>query len=196
MIDQTIFEEFCTRVCQRLDSIEKRESLSEDTIRYDFFTVLAKRIDPAELWLEYPHPVIRGKKIDTFVNSTTKTYLEFKYFRRLKAKKNADRTEQAAALISDFLRLESLDDSAARFSILVTDDEMLRYLGNPENGLAGLTTGKNPVTIDINRKSDHFRATVSKRTSLEEKSPKNVTVTPIYSSDCHGCRVIVFRVRG
>ncbi len=131
---------------------------TEDSIRYTFFAALLRNSFPPErVVLEYRHPIIAGKEIDTVLlgnEGTLDTAIEFKYDRGNPGGTNQPLPQKAGAAFHDMVRLLKLPSPANRYFVYVTDDELARYLASPRNGLSaifGLGAGQ---VIQVN--SDFF----------------------------------------
>lgn len=118
---------------------------SEDRVRYSLFTALREKsgINDSEIRLEYPHPKIKGAKLDSFLQASEKHKAcawELKYDHRTPGGKNQPRSNKAGALINDFFRLAAMSatDGIEKIVIYLTDAEMASYFRNPKNGFSGL----------------------------------------------------------
>ncbi len=88
--------------------------------------------------MEYPHPGLHNRKIDTVVvgdNGEPTLAVEFKYHRRSVSGRNKPRTLAAGSLFKDMSRLAILEWPADRFLVYLTDDEMSSYLRSARVGL-------------------------------------------------------------
>jgi hypothetical protein len=119
--------------------------VSEDRVRYALFVALRERtgIRDDEIMLEWPHPSIRGAKLDGFLcgcEGHGACAWELKYDRATPGGSNQPRSNKAGALINDFFRLAGLDETGGieRILIYLTDAEMARYFQNPRNGFEAL----------------------------------------------------------
>lgn len=163
------------------------KNMSEDTIRYLFFSslILSNSAKPNDVFLEYPHPQIEKAKIDTYVtfkNEKQDWIIEFKFDRKIPGKKNSPRTMKAGKLFNDLYRLKTcdIDEGSRYFFIYVTDTEMFYYLNNEANGLKGF------INLEINKflKIDESYL-IGKRKTFDEQIPDNFscTVQSVYSKD-------------
>jgi len=122
--------------------LEQGVFTTEDSVRYTFFAALLETgdIQPESVILEFPHPDIKGAKIDTWLPSLDgKTHaIEFKYDRQIPSGKNLPRPQKAGAVFNDLSRLARIAGRTRMrcLFIYLTDREMAGYLSNPDNGLA------------------------------------------------------------
>lgn len=140
---------------------------TEDSFRYTFFAAIlySMDIDPHEVILEYPHPILHNRLVDTYIPSILDRaglVVEFKYD-KYSGKYNLPRPLKAGKLINDLYRLQSfqIDLKAKRWFVYLTDSEMATYLSKKTNGLDSFfNLGKgNSLVIDkniINSRSDTF----------------------------------------
>lgn len=145
-----IFNYFTEEIGQRLGSV----FTTEDSVRYTFFHALTSKskVQPNDVILEFPHPLIRNAQIDTYIPSglDVKIAMEFKYDRRTEA--TAPRSQKAGKVLNDIYRLSLINKEFAekRLFIYLTDDEMASYFRNPQNGLEELfeLSGSNDLVLD------------------------------------------------
>ena len=133
--------------------LKMQASFNEDTLRRLVLDRLVNSGIPAmRLKTEYPHPKIQGKRVDTVIldgDRTPQVAIEFKYHRKIPSSHNQPRTMKAGELLTDFARLRDFPN-VQRYMIYLTDVEMLRYLGNPRNGLYWLLYTKEQEISDAN----------------------------------------------
>jgi hypothetical protein len=171
MKNQKRHEAFYKRLCSRIQK-HGMEKLSEDCIRYDYFSALCETEGTAgaDAVLEYPHPDPRyntkkGRKIDCviFAKGKATEALEFKYF---PSKKDQHFSKNAGDLLADCYRL--LDtDIPLKTLVLVTAEPMQRYIENPANGfdfLLGKETGGKVSKDFPGARADTVLASVRKKT--------------------------------
>src|SRR4051812_47686838 len=112
---QRAFEEF-----RRL--LDERLSLgvitTEDTIRYTLYFALTALggLKHTDLTLEYPHPTLRGAKVDTVIAAVAdreSVAFEFKYDRANRGGSNQNRTQRAAKALIDLFRLAKVPAEVA-----------------------------------------------------------------------------------
>jgi len=115
---------------------------TEDSIRYTFFYCLTSysSLDPADIILEYPHPVINNAEVDMYIPPKTGRAglaFEFKFDRTIPSGKNAPRPQKAGKIFADLMRLSlfSSQEDVNRYFVYVTDMEMAQYLQNATNQL-------------------------------------------------------------
>jgi hypothetical protein len=134
--DDKVFEDFADLLRKRL---ELGTYGSEDSVRYMLFAALVQHgVQPERVVMEFPHPGMDKKKIDTVVvgdDGKPALAVEFKYHRRSLSGGNKPRTLAAGALFKDMSRLAVLEWSADRYFIYLSDDEMALYLRSPRVGL-------------------------------------------------------------
>jgi len=114
------------------------EYLSEDCIRYEYFTALleTEKCNSCDLLLEYPHPHSKyeKRKIDCVVMrrpGKAVEALEFKYFADGKLS-TKPRLSAMGGLFADCYRL--LDtDIPQKIIVLVSTGKMTDYINNPKN---------------------------------------------------------------
>lgn len=151
--------EVADRFCEHLKGVLDTGGASEDQVRYALVTAIREVVGIADngIRVEYPHPNIKGAKLDGFLPASEKhgaCAWELKYDRATPGGGNQPRSNKAGAFINDFFRLAGLDDKRAveRVVIYLTDAEMASYLQNPSNGfkdLFSLSAGER-VLIDAN----------------------------------------------
>lgn len=162
---------------------------TEDSVRYLFFSALLNHseIFPNEVILEYPHPEYGKKKVDTYIpakNGRHGMVAEFKYDRKIPSEKNKPRPHAAGKLFADISRLACFNagnNNTKRYFIYLTDGEMLRYLGNPKNGLKWFINGT--VGDKINLDSSLFiRLSRTFNESAGEIFP-GTSITPVFNDE-------------
>ena len=157
---------------------------TEDSIRYLFFCSLLVElnINPNELVLEYPHPGIQKKKIDTIslaANDRPELVFEFKFDRSIPSGQNSPKPMKAGGLLKDVSRLAKYktEKNASRcFFVYVTDLEMMRYMNNPGNNLAEFFN----LGIKIEMHIDEEYINQHSKTLIESVG----TITPCRISGC------------
>jgi len=110
------------------DRLETNIHLTEDSVRYSFFSALTAQnaFEQHEITLELPHPQIKNAEIDTYIKSKNiEAFLEFKYHR--KSNSTSPKPQKAGSLFKDFIRLSSLNGSAKKYVVYFTDSEMATY---------------------------------------------------------------------
>jgi hypothetical protein len=148
ILDSAIFDCYSEKLNMRF---EKGVDCTEDDLRF-LFLICAQsnlQIPESEIELEKSHPEMKGAKIDVFVAETDYSpslVLEFKYDRKTSSGANRPRTKQAGAIASDLIRLSKYPSAhnQKKLFLYVTDEEMQKYLANPENemhALFGLPVG-------------------------------------------------------
>jgi hypothetical protein len=146
-----LFRDFAQLLRKRL---ELRVAGSEDSIRYMLFAAMVQhRVAPEHIVMEYPHPGLDNKQIDTVVvdmNLTPLLAIEFKYHRRSLSGHNKPRTLAAGSLFKDIIRLAILEWPADRYLIYLTDDEMAAYLRSPRMGLSEIIELPVGAQLDLN----------------------------------------------
>lgn len=135
---KTVINQFSKLLSDRLNYNDIHTT--EDTVRYTFFASLAlhSNIQPHEVILEYPHPSLEKKEVDTYIPSVTDRdglIIEFKYDRNSGA--TAPRPQKAGKLFNDLYRLKIFrtDPNAKKWLVYLTDNEMASYLSKERNGL-------------------------------------------------------------
>lgn len=125
--------------------------LNETLFRRMVLDELVKLGIPAmRLETEYPHPKIRGKRVDAAIlgdNGVPEVATEFKYHRR-NPQSDTNHSEKAGELLKDFARLRDFPN-VQRLVVYLTDDEMLKYFKNktPERDLKWLLDPRNEQEI-------------------------------------------------
>lgn len=155
-----LFGDFTQLLRKRL---ELRVAGSEDSIRYMLFAAMVQHGGaPEQIVMEYPHPGLDKKQIDTVVvdmNLTPLLAIEFKYHRRSQSGRNKPRTLAAGSLFKDIIRLAILEWPADRYLIYLTDDEMAAYLRSPRMGLNEIF--ELPVGTQVGSECGDFRQPAS-----------------------------------
>jgi hypothetical protein len=102
--------------------------VTEDVLRFATIQALARsNVDPASLRIEYPHPVIRGGKIDLAIGFPPGDVIEFKYPREPN-EKNAAWTMVLGEVLKDFYRLAVIKGQVRRQVVLVATARLRRFL--------------------------------------------------------------------
>jgi hypothetical protein len=119
--------------------------MSEDNVRYSYFLSANQvgKINHTDIYLEYPHPNLPGKEIDSYIigDSYPKgVAIEFKYDRSNPGGTNQNRTQRAGSFLADLFRLNLVPTSTAeeKYFVYLTDKEMASYFLNPQNKLSRL----------------------------------------------------------
>lgn len=119
--------------------------MSEDNVRYAYYLSVNQvgNIFHTEVFLEYPHPKLPGKEIDSFIKGDfypKGIAIEFKYDRANPGGTNQNRTQRAGSFLADLFRLNKIPNSTAedKYFAYLTDKEMASYFLNPQNKLSGL----------------------------------------------------------
>lgn len=111
---------------------------TEDSVRFTFYaSMLEKKVDPADVIMEYPHPKLAQKKIDTWISPQKERKglaTEFKYNRA--SRRNQARPLNAGRALHDLHRMNLLGADMHRIFVYLTDDEMAAYFNNTRNGLS------------------------------------------------------------
>lgn len=138
IIIKAVIEQFSKLLSNRLNYNDIHTT--EDTVRYTYFAslVLHSDIQPHEVILEYPHPSLPGKEVDTYVPSISGReglIIEFKYDRN--SGTTSPRPHKTGKLFNDLYRLKifNTDQNAKKWLVYLTDNEMASYLSKEENGL-------------------------------------------------------------
>jgi hypothetical protein len=157
------------------------ENTTERCVSYTFFAALIinNYYQPHEIQLEFPHPKIVGKKVDTYIRSTKDRkgmVLEYKYDRIAPAKRNSPRTQKAGKVFNDLYRLAMFDTdkNVRKWFVYITDTEMASYFSNIKNGVKGFfdLDVNNKLVIDNNylqRKADTFQKSIDTHNIKELK---------------------------
>jgi hypothetical protein len=137
--DDRVFKDFVDLLRRRL---EFGTYGSEDSVRYMLFAALVQHgVQPERVVMEFPHPGMDKKKIDTVVvgdDGKPILAVEFKYHRRSLSGRNKPRTLASGSLFKDMSRLAVLEWPADRYFIYLSDDEMALYLRSPSVGLGDI----------------------------------------------------------
>lgn len=184
---------------------DKFDFLSEDSIRYDYFSAImqAENLKSEDLILEYPHPNKKyvkqsetrknghKKEIDCVILENGKPHeaIEFKYFAEQK-NSAMDTTLHIGELFADCYRL--LDAELGKIEqivVLVSRKTMNKYITNPSNDVAFLfaketclnqyKTAKDTGFIKKIQSSKIISDTLHKKTYLDFV-PKNFTIERIF----------------
>jgi hypothetical protein len=134
--DDAVFRDFAELLRRRL---ELGVYGSEDSVRYMLFAALVQHgVAPERVVMEYPHPGLEKKEIDTVVvgdDLQPVLVIECKYDRAIPGGRNKPRTQAAGGLFKDMGRLAILEWPADRYFVYLTDKEMYAHLRSPRNGL-------------------------------------------------------------
>jgi hypothetical protein len=117
--------------------------------------------------LNYPHPSFDSKRIDLFLppfSGQDAIACELKYDRGIPSGYSQPRSMKFGSLLNDLIRLGHFRGAGIeRFSVYVTDREMLGYLQNPRNGFASLFGNQEwPGLVDNSMFLDSRGASVRK----------------------------------
>ncbi len=119
--------------------------MSEDNVRYSYYLSINQvgKVIHTEVFLEFPHPKLPGKEIDSFIKGDAYpkgVAIEFKYDRSNPGGTNQNRTQRAGSFLADIFRLNMVPNSTAedKFFVYLTDKEMASYFLNPKNKLSRL----------------------------------------------------------
>jgi hypothetical protein len=138
---KSIIRLFCSLLSDRLKAGTHN---TEDSVRFTFFAAMLKEgINPSDVILEYPHPNLNRKKIDTWIapkRGDKGLAIEFKYNRA--GNDNQQRTKHAGKALHDLHRMSQIPLGMHRLLIYLTDAEMAGYFSNIENGLSDFFSGK------------------------------------------------------
>ena len=186
-IMKEVLEEFSSLLRNRLVN---NIYTTEASVEFTFLLALLEEasITPHGVILEYPHPKISRAEIDIYVPSTSEKaglVVELKYDRQIPSGRNAPRPQKAGRLFNDIFRLAqfNVDPRDTSWLIYFTDEEMAKYLGNPNNDLVDffeLPVG-DVLMLDrdyVCRKSETFRRMIGGsidrriRAVWSEKMPK------------------------
>ena len=137
---ESIIRLFCSLLSDRLKA---GTHTTEDSVRFTFFAAMLKEgINPSDVVLEYPHPNLNRKKIDTWIaqkSGDEGLAIEFKYNRS--GNDNQQRTKHAGKALHDLHRMSQIPQGMDRLLIYLTDCEMADYFSNPKNGLSDFFNG-------------------------------------------------------
>jgi len=105
--------------------------LTEDTVRFAAARALMNvGVPPRQLRAEWPHPVIKGSRVDLVVGETTPVaFIEFKYPREPN-EKNAAWTMALGEVLKDLYRLAACPSDASRLFVYVETARLRRYMAN------------------------------------------------------------------
>lgn len=102
--------------------------LTEDTVRFASARALVDAgVAPAALRAEWPHPALRGSRIDLVVDDHPPVVIEFK-FPREPNEKNAAWTMALGEVLKDFYRLAAFPGVAKRLFVYVETARLRRYM--------------------------------------------------------------------
>ena len=175
---EKILDDFADLLSERF-SLNKMTT--EDTVRYLFFYALNQNgISHNDIVLEYDHPDISPKKIDSLIENFEETslVLEFKFHRE--GKSQDPRTMNAGEIFYDFFKLKKLTTDERRLVVYVTDQMMRNYFQNRNDILQkwyDLTSGE---TIEL---SEGEFLELPKTFLDACKNPTNVKIKSITSKN-------------
>ena len=152
----TVFSQFADLLDIRF---RKEIHTSEDAVRYTMFaSMLYEDIPSDSLSFEYPHQILGGKKIDTWlqIDKEKPIAIEFKYDRSIPSGLNLPRPQKAGSVFYDLYRLLLVNTSigATCYFVYVTTAEMAAYFTNPGNGHSAFFELLPGAAIEI--QSDYF----------------------------------------
>jgi hypothetical protein len=124
-----ILGDFSNKVQTRLLRYNQSPGLiTEDCIRYDFFSTLLQLFNTDDIILEYPHDILAKKEIDLVIDTPlNKSIFEFKFNRRIPSR-TEDTTGKFAHMYSDIVKLHSSQIAEDKFFIFLTDNQMRDYI--------------------------------------------------------------------
>jgi hypothetical protein len=125
------------------DRFSKQVYTTEDSIRCTLSYCLTTygEIHPSDVIFEYPHPLIPGAEVDTYIpqrSERTGLVFELNFDREIPSGRNLPRTQRAGKVFADIFRLALFEPdniNLRRYFIYVTDKEMATYFQNPSNQL-------------------------------------------------------------
>lgn len=103
--------------------------VTEDTVRFAAARALMNAgVAPGKLRVEWPHPVIKGLRVDLVVTGQTPVaFIEFKYPREPN-ETNAAWTMVLGEVLKDLYRLAACPDDASRLFVYVETARLRRYM--------------------------------------------------------------------
>lgn len=102
--------------------------LTEDTVRFAAVKALADAgVSPGDMMSEWPHPVLKGSRIDLVIGRPPAALIEFKYPREPE-EKNAAWTMALGEILKDLYRLASFPGTASRLFVYVETTRLHRYM--------------------------------------------------------------------
>jgi hypothetical protein len=102
--------------------------LTEDTVRFASARALVDAgVDPAALHVEWPHPVLKGSRVDLVADGHPPALIEFK-FPREPNEQNAAWTMALGEVLKDFYRLAAFPGAAERLFVYVETTRLRRYM--------------------------------------------------------------------
>ncbi|MEN3538100.1 hypothetical protein AAH991_23495 [Microbispora sp. ZYX-F-249] len=102
--------------------------LTVDTVRFITARALADAgLDPAAFGVEWPHPVLKGARINLMAGGARPTFFEFKYCRE-PDEQNAAWTDALGEVLKDFYRLAMCPAPAERLFVYVETADLRRYM--------------------------------------------------------------------
>jgi hypothetical protein len=135
-----MFEELLRQRLERLNPQDPHDRLTEDEIQnsLNYALVTKGNVAEYEIRMEFEHPCIPGKKLDSYVapaSGHAAAAWEVKYDRRPPSGVNSPRSNKAGGVINDVLRLAGLHRELEIETVVVyvTDQEMAGYYSNADN---------------------------------------------------------------
>ncbi|MGW0058357.1 hypothetical protein ACWDTT_00310 [Streptosporangium sandarakinum] len=102
--------------------------LTEDTVRFASARALVDAgVDPVMLHVEWPHPVLRGSRVDLVADGHPPALIEFK-FPREPNEQSAPWTMTLGEVLKDFYRLAAFPGAAERLFAYVETTRLRRYM--------------------------------------------------------------------
>ena len=185
---ESIIRLFCSLLSDRLKA---GTHTTEDSVRFTFFAAMLKEgINPSDVVLEYPHPNLTRKTIDTWIvqkGGDTGLAIEFKYNRA--GNDNQQRTKHAGKALHDLHRMSQIPLGMHRLFIYLTDAEMARYFSNPNNGLSDFFGGELGCISTIGPQDLVDRAVTLREAAALEAPIKINTLCKESLHDMHELRV-------
>jgi len=135
LITETAWNEFIKLSIKRIKKMHDKQTmyyLSEETFRLDYaFSISNAKIDPSNVYCEYPCDNSFSQKLDIFVDVDDGYCIEIKFLRPIPSKKNPPFTQHYGAILADMLKLTLLcDKERSRFLVIVMDDNFHNYFVN------------------------------------------------------------------
>ena len=200
----SIFKEFYNNIEKRLQK-HNVECISEDCIRYDFYSAINKKLPTENIILEYPHDQLDKKEVDMVAEIEVNEFMacELKYFRRIPSGKNIDRTGAIANFVSDFIKLNKLKRKIQnKLAICLSDDEMIKYMQNPDNGFDNILnskTGNEFIIENFNKRAKHFKDIIESKTGIKipTSNEHKIKVTKLFDMEIgNDHRLIILQIIG
>ena len=154
MIANNVFAQFSMLMQTRLST---PILTTEDSVVFTFCVALLTHanVQPHEIILEYPHPVLPDKEVDAYLPSLSSgpVAIEFKYNRSIPSGRNKPETQEAGKLFNDIYRLCTFTASPEPERLLVycTDQIMAKYFRNPRNGYGSFFDLRVGQTMEVDK---------------------------------------------